>query len=541
MQGSLRKGTANKVEGRKASSRYRISALQQDIHELKKKLRHEENIHRALERAFNRPLGALPRLPPYLPPCMLALLAEVAVLEEEIVRLEEQVVQSRQDLYQEAVYLSSSKRRMGHSADINNANSVESARQVKLKSSSHTMNNAATSKTRLTTLPEDRHRKENEFCTNSFKRSKHFSCNNHTTRIPIKKLSSDNKSGQKCWDPHKRQQELRVKNKPIAEVGNPSRHEKPLGDDSPNIISENILKCLSTVLMRMSSAKNPRPAGDISSLLAQKTHNCIEGWDPYGTSWGSGKEDIGPYNQLCAIEARSFNPKRTANSLILLSRLKILLRKLASAKLENLNHQEKLAFWINIYNSCMMNAFIENGIPESPEMFVSLMQKATINVGGHLLSANTIEHFILRLPYNWKFTFLKGAKNHEMTARSIFGLELSEPLVTFALSRGTWSSPAVRIYTASQVEDQLEVAKREYLQAAIGISSFKIAIPKLLDWYLLDFAEDLESLLDWIFLQLPSELGKEAIKFIEKRRSQPLSQFVQIIPYDFTFRYLLCT
>ncbi|CAL5377366.1 unnamed protein product [Camellia sinensis] len=54
-----------------------------------KKLRHEENVHRALERAFTRPLGALPRLPPYLPPF---LLAEVAVLEEEVVRLEEQVV-----------------------------------------------------------------------------------------------------------------------------------------------------------------------------------------------------------------------------------------------------------------------------------------------------------------------------------------------------------------------------------------------------------------------------------------------------------------
>jgi len=38
------------------------------VDRLKKKLRREENIHRALERAFNRPLGALPRLPPYLPP-----------------------------------------------------------------------------------------------------------------------------------------------------------------------------------------------------------------------------------------------------------------------------------------------------------------------------------------------------------------------------------------------------------------------------------------------------------------------------------------
>lgn len=38
------------------------------VDKLKKKLRHEENVHRALERAFTRPLGALPRLPPYLPP-----------------------------------------------------------------------------------------------------------------------------------------------------------------------------------------------------------------------------------------------------------------------------------------------------------------------------------------------------------------------------------------------------------------------------------------------------------------------------------------
>ena len=39
----------------------------------------------------------------------LELLAEVAVLEEEVVRLEEQVVNFRQGLYQEAVYISSKR------------------------------------------------------------------------------------------------------------------------------------------------------------------------------------------------------------------------------------------------------------------------------------------------------------------------------------------------------------------------------------------------------------------------------------------------
>lgn len=47
------------------------------------------------------------------------LLAEVAVLEEEVVRLEEQVVHFRQDLYQEAVYISSSKKNMESSSDVN--------------------------------------------------------------------------------------------------------------------------------------------------------------------------------------------------------------------------------------------------------------------------------------------------------------------------------------------------------------------------------------------------------------------------------------
>lgn len=97
----------------------------------------------------------------------------------------------------------------------------------------------------------------------------------------------------------------------------------------------------------------------------------------------------------------------------------------------------------------------------------------------------------------------------------------------------------VRVYTASEVESELEVAKREYLQAAVGISSEKFAIPKLLDWYLVDFAKDFESLLDWICLQVPCELGKKAIKCLERGKNEPLSQFIQVTPYEFSFRYLL--
>ncbi|KAE8723337.1 nuclear transcription factor Y subunit B-6-like [Hibiscus syriacus] len=120
-------------------------------------------------------------------------------------------------------------------------------------------------------------------------------------------------------------------------------------------------------------------------------------------------------------------------------------------------------------------------------------------------------------------------------ARNMFGLEWSEPLVTFALACGSWSSPAVRVYMAAHVEEELETAKRDYLQAAVGMSrTKKLILPKLLDWYLLDFAKDLESLLDWVCLQLPNEMRNEVVKCLERKGKEPLSQIVQLMPYDFS-------
>ncbi|CAL5385154.1 unnamed protein product [Camellia sinensis] len=529
---------------RRGSIREKKMALQQDVDKLKKKLRHEENVHRALERAFTRPLGALPRLPPYLPPSTLELLAEVAVLEEEVVRLEEQVVHFRQGLYQEAVYISSSKRNMESSADLYDPYPIKNSKLKQSKFSVQTEGSSETSTLgHLPSLPDDGRGKENQTCSNSSKNKWSLNLNIQTIKTPVKRPPIEDRPPERCLDPQKLELECRVTDHESAEVTTPIiRDERLSGDDSPNKISENILKCLSNIFLRMSSSKSRATADTLpsfSALTSRDNSEATEFTDPYGICLEFGKRDIGPYKNLLAIEATSIKPNRRTNSVFLVRRLKLLLGKLASLSLNGLTHQEKLAFWINTYNSCMMNAFLEHGIPDSPEMVVELMQKATINVGGHLLNAITIEHFILRLPYHSKYTFAKGVRNNEMIAQSAFALELSEPLVTFALSCGSWSSPAVRVYTASQVENELEVAKRDYLQAAVGVSTRRklLGIPKLLDWYLLDFAKDLESLLDWICLQLPSELGKEAIKCLERGKGEPLSQFVWVRPYEFNFSF----
>ncbi|WMV27492.1 hypothetical protein MTR67_020877 [Solanum verrucosum] len=546
MQGNRKMSTEKTPINRRKAIRERKMALLQDVDKLKKKLRHEENVHRALERAFTRPLGALPRLPPYLPPNTLELLAEVAVLEEEVVRLEEKVVHFRQGLYHEAVYISSSKRNMDNVTDTVEQNQVKSPKQKQTKLSPQLESNSASFSGRhLPSLSDDSCLKENHSLSST--KSKHRSVNAKvkTVRTPVKKLPAENRLAEKRVDPQKLQLEDQVMyHGSLEERIFVTRDRKLSPDESPNTISENILKCLSNIFLRMSSRKGRTTADTLPSLTGYNSCESIEKkefGDPYGICSKFERRDIGPYKHLYAVEASSVNPNRTTISVFLVRRLKLLLEKLASANLQGLSHQEKLAFWINIYNSCMMNAFLEYGLPENPEMVVALMQKATINVSGHLLNAITIEHFILRLPYHSKFTFAKGVKNDEMTARSIFGLELSKPLVTFALSCGSFSSPAVRVYTAANIENELQVAKKEYLQASVGVSTSKklVAIPKLLDWYLLDFAKDLESLLDWICLQLPNEHGKEAINCLERKNNEPLSNVLQIVPYEFSFRYLL--
>ncbi|XP_027346937.1 uncharacterized protein LOC113858469 [Abrus precatorius] len=567
------------------SNRERKMALIQDVDKLKRKLRHEENVHRALERAFTRPLGSLPRLPPYLPPYTLELLAEVAVLEEEVVRLEEQVVNFRQGLYQEAVYISS-KRNAENLNDPNDQNAIRSSKHQRSKSFSQSeFNSAIMGRTQpslarsassrkllfsadtvadhtaklvqgkqlhlhrkqdsCSSIPEDGRGKENRLFSNFVKDKQ--SPEKKTTKVitSVKKSPLKQESPNKCMDHLKLQLDWRLVDHERAQSSSSSSDERVSEFDStPNRVSEDIVKCLCSIVVRIGSSKDklgePKTPSRSASAFNQCNKEKDQLCDPYGICSESKTREIGPYNNLLEVKASTIDLNRTTNAVILIHRLKFLLGKMASLNLKGLTHQEKLAFWINTYNSCMMNAYLEHGIPESPEMVVALMQKATIVVGGQLLNAITIEHFILRLPYHLKFTCPKAAKNEEVKARSIFGLEWSEPLVTFALSCGSWSSPAVRVYTASQVDEELEAAKRDYLQASVGITKTnKLIIPKLLDWYLLDFAKDLDSLLDWVCLQLPDETRSQAVECLERRGRESLSHIVQMMPYDFSFRLLL--
>lgn len=247
----MTEGSKVKESGSFLSRRERKIALQKDVDKLRKKLSWEENVHRALKRAFTRPLGVLPRLPPYLPSYTQELLAEVAVLEEEVVWLEEQVVNFRQGLYQEAIYISSTNR-----SPENELNSCPYGFSSP-KSSNFPANRFAGGKhlpkKHNSSLAEEHGGKENQSNSNSAK---------NTKQSPPKKLVADRE---------------RL--------------------DEPNKLSEEILRCLLSIFS---------PKNEISPSVSGSSvgFEIEEPLDPYNICSEFGRRDIGPYKHLCELEAR---------------------------------------------------------------------------------------------------------------------------------------------------------------------------------------------------------------------------------------------
>ncbi|KAL5991978.1 hypothetical protein ACLOJK_012890 [Asimina triloba] len=63
-----------------------------------------------------------------------------------------------------------------------------------------------------------------------------------------------------------------------------------------------------------------------------------------------------------------------------------------------------------------------------------------------------------------------------------FGLSRSQPLVCFALCRGATSDPMLKVYRSTDIKEQLEAAKKDYLQTNVLVKkSRKVLLPRLLE------------------------------------------------------------
>lgn len=266
-------------------------------------------------------------------------------------------------------------------------------------------------------------------------------------------------------------------------------------------------------------------------------------FDPYRVSGKLSWADIGNYGSAVEVSWMSIGKKQLEYAAGALRRFKLLVEQLAKVNPTHLSNKEKLAFWINLYNALVMHAYLAYGVPRSDLKHFSLMQKAAYTVGGHSLNATTIEYQILKMkpPLHRPQTALLLALHKLKTSEEQrkFSIDATVPLVAFALSCGMYSSPAVRIYTARNVMEELQEAQHDFVRASVGVTrKGKLLVPKMLHCFARSFVDDAH-LAVWISRFLPPQQAAFVEHCISKRRQSFLgSRNCGILPFDSRFRYL---
>ncbi|KAJ0961942.1 hypothetical protein J5N97_029770 [Dioscorea zingiberensis] len=173
--------------------------------------------------------------------------------------------------------------------------------------------------------------------------------------------------------------------------------------------------------------------------------------------------------------------------------------------------------------------------------------QAAYNIGGYVFTANSIEHCILccHTPRigRWFETILSNAMRRKsgddkQLLESKFGLFSSQPLVYFGLCTGAASDPMLRVYTAKNVINELEEAKKDFLQSNVVVKkSRKIFLPKILDRYAKATGLSSSDLLIWVLENIDKMLH-ESVNSKNKRKA---SQVIEWLPYNTRFRYIFST
>jgi hypothetical protein len=136
----------------------------------------------------------------------------------------------------------------------------------------------------------------------------------------------------------------------------------------------------------------------------------------------------------------------------------------------------RLAFWINVYNALVLHAIVALGIRKSVHEVPFLFMRASYRIGGFRLSLDDIEHGVLRANGRRHLPPLRPFGR--LDPRGALALETVDPRIHFALNCGAQSCPPVGTYRAQSIDQQLDLAARNFrwyrgdFEAAGGLVPF---------------------------------------------------------------------
>ncbi|KAE8654712.1 Phytosulfokin receptor 1 [Hibiscus syriacus] len=176
-----------------------------------------------------------------------------------------------------------------------------------------------------------------------------------------------------------------------------------------------------------------------------------------------------------------------------------LARDLQRINLKLFTPNERLTFFLNLYNAMVIHAIISIGHPEGILDNKAFFMDFQYVIGRYPYSLSIIENGILRNnhrpPYSLTKPFNKGDRRLHLVPMKL------NPLIHFGLCKGTRSSPKLRFFTAQNVQEELKNATMEYFQnegIEIDWEVRTVYLSRIIKWYSADFGEKDRDILEWV-------------------------------------------
>nr|GEV50736.1 hypothetical protein [Tanacetum cinerariifolium] len=330
-------------------------------------------------------------------------------------------------------------------------------------------------------------------------------------------------------------------------LGTPCTDNAPL--DGPDRLSEDIIRCITSIYCKLGDQNQSQTGlsgSSSSSSGTSYTKNISDTWSPYcneDATWenkqDSLKEERGPYTEMIEVLKINVDDDGFNFAAQKLKKFRTLVKKLENVDPGKMKREQKLAFWINIHNALVMHAYLAYGTHNNTKS--NSILKATYNIGGQSINAYIIQICILGIKSHFRAPWLQsllspGRKLKTEPNKHIYAIDYPEPLVHFALSLGAFSDPAVRIYNAKNVFQDLRLAKEEFIQSTVYVNKeTRIHLPKILYYFAKDMALSMANLLEIVNACL-SERQQKAMKTSIKGKPE---KYVYWLSQSCIFRYVI--
>ncbi|XP_044331671.1 uncharacterized protein [Triticum aestivum] len=410
-----------------ASPNHRVS-LENDVSQLHLHLHQERSIRIMLDRAIGRASSTLSPGHRHFPAQTKELIAEIELLEEEIANREQHVLSLYRSIFDQCVSGPSS----GQSSGISSPAHAKSISSRTRRRQSSIISSAFCSSKKLPLQPfhimtsvSESGRTKNMLKT----KIKHESFSSETLDVRPASLASD---------PRKL---------PYSGSSSLARTLKDHLYQCPSKISEEMVRCMASIYCLLRTESPEKPEKVRSPFLSRSSTSVIL------PRRGNG-EETNPSSNKSIVEVYSITVEKnqTPDVSCAITHYRLLVEQLERVDLSMSETSIKLAFWINVYNSLVMHAYLAYGIPNSSLKRMALFHKAAYNVGGYAVTANSIEHSLLccRSPRigRWFESILstamrKRCADEKQLVQLKFGLPDCQPQALFALCTGASSDPTV--------------------------------------------------------------------------------------------------